>query len=158
MLVLWRIRGGHCGPLDSTLSRWYKQDGKLGLRLQRVQRAQRQRMARPISCGQEKCACTVVAAEGRTSAILHSFPEATQKNTDANATNFYVSTAIAQGTAKEPEFECAWKFKDFLPATSTGVSAADRATTARAPERHSILHLVDSGGSTTLRQPRRCAT
>mmetsp|Transcript_8995 Transcript_8995/g.16442 ORF Transcript_8995/g.16442 Transcript_8995/m.16442 type:complete len:244 (-) Transcript_8995:180-911(-) len=38
---------------------------------------------------------------------------ATQRNTDANATNFYVST-------------------DFLPATSTGVSAADRATTARA--------------------------
>eukprot|EP00434_Breviolum_minutum_P029969 symbB.v1.2.026501.t2/scaffold2653.1/size73901/5 len=38
---------------------------------------------------------------------------ATTKNTDANATNFYVST-------------------DFLPGTSTGVSAADRATTARA--------------------------
>ncbi|CAJ1348843.1 unnamed protein product [Effrenium voratum] len=38
---------------------------------------------------------------------------ATTRNTDANATNFYVST-------------------DFLPGTSTGVSAADRATTARA--------------------------
>lgn len=38
---------------------------------------------------------------------------ATATNTDANATNFYVST-------------------DFLPETSTGVSAADRATTARA--------------------------
>eukprot|EP00441_Pelagodinium_beii_P024292 CAMPEP_0197656164 /NCGR_PEP_ID=MMETSP1338-20131121/40594_1 /TAXON_ID=43686 ORGANISM="Pelagodinium beii, Strain RCC1491" /NCGR_SAMPLE_ID=MMETSP1338 /ASSEMBLY_ACC=CAM_ASM_000754 /LENGTH=230 /DNA_ID=CAMNT_0043232025 /DNA_START=37 /DNA_END=729 /DNA_ORIENTATION=- len=38
---------------------------------------------------------------------------ATGKNTDANATNFYVST-------------------DFLPGTSTGVSAADRAATAQA--------------------------
>jgi len=38
---------------------------------------------------------------------------ATQRNTDANATNFYVST-------------------DFLPSTSTGVSASDRAITARA--------------------------
>lgn len=38
---------------------------------------------------------------------------ATSRNTDANATNFYVST-------------------DFLPGTSTGVSAADRASTARA--------------------------
>uniref|UniRef100_A0A6U6XSP7 3,4-dihydroxy-2-butanone 4-phosphate synthase n=1 Tax=Zooxanthella nutricula TaxID=1333877 RepID=A0A6U6XSP7_9DINO len=38
---------------------------------------------------------------------------ATTRNTDANATNFYVST-------------------DFLPATTTGCSAADRATTARA--------------------------
>lgn len=38
---------------------------------------------------------------------------ATGNNTDANATNFYVST-------------------DFLPGTSTGVSAADRAATARA--------------------------
>lgn len=38
---------------------------------------------------------------------------ATATNTDANATNFYVST-------------------DFLPGTSTGVSAADRAITARA--------------------------
>jgi len=38
---------------------------------------------------------------------------ATGRNTDANATNFYVST-------------------DFLPDTSTGVSAADRAATARA--------------------------
>lgn len=38
---------------------------------------------------------------------------ATSTNTDANGTNFYVST-------------------DFLPGTSTGVSAADRAATARA--------------------------
>eukprot|EP00931_Biecheleriopsis_adriatica_P091056 TRINITY_DN64968_c0_g1_i1.p1 TRINITY_DN64968_c0_g1~~TRINITY_DN64968_c0_g1_i1.p1 ORF type:complete len:281 (+),score=45.13 TRINITY_DN64968_c0_g1_i1:105-947(+) len=38
---------------------------------------------------------------------------ATGKNTDANATNFYVST-------------------DFLPGTSTGVSAGDRAITCRA--------------------------
>lgn len=38
---------------------------------------------------------------------------ATSRNTDANGTNFYVST-------------------DFLPGTTTGVSAADRATTARA--------------------------
>mmetsp|Transcript_4975 Transcript_4975/g.18623 ORF Transcript_4975/g.18623 Transcript_4975/m.18623 type:complete len:252 (-) Transcript_4975:64-819(-) len=38
---------------------------------------------------------------------------ATQRNTDANATNFYVST-------------------DFLPGTTTGCSAADRASTARA--------------------------
>lgn len=38
---------------------------------------------------------------------------ATGNNTDANATNFYVST-------------------DFLPGTSTGVSAADRAATCRA--------------------------
>lgn len=38
---------------------------------------------------------------------------ATGRNTDANATNFYVST-------------------DFLPDTSTGVSAADRAATIRA--------------------------
>merc|ERR1712190_195909 len=38
---------------------------------------------------------------------------ATNNNTDANSTNFYVST-------------------DFLPGTTTGVSAADRMTTARA--------------------------
>eukprot|EP00933_Yihiella_yeosuensis_P066621 TRINITY_DN7099_c0_g1_i1.p1 TRINITY_DN7099_c0_g1~~TRINITY_DN7099_c0_g1_i1.p1 ORF type:complete len:245 (+),score=53.52 TRINITY_DN7099_c0_g1_i1:74-808(+) len=38
---------------------------------------------------------------------------ATGKNTDINATNFYVST-------------------DFLPGTTTGVSARDRATTAKA--------------------------
>lgn len=38
---------------------------------------------------------------------------ATSRNTDANSTNFYVST-------------------DYLPGTTTGVSAADRATTARA--------------------------
>ncbi|CAK0837071.1 unnamed protein product, partial [Prorocentrum cordatum] len=38
---------------------------------------------------------------------------ATSKNTDVNETNFYVST-------------------DFLPGTTTGVSAADRAATARA--------------------------
>lgn len=38
---------------------------------------------------------------------------ATGQNTDANATNFYVST-------------------DYLPGTTTGVSAADRASTARA--------------------------
>eukprot|EP00932_Pfiesteria_piscicida_P017399 SRR837773.428.p2 GENE.SRR837773.428~~SRR837773.428.p2 ORF type:complete len:218 (-),score=56.60 SRR837773.428:57-635(-) len=38
---------------------------------------------------------------------------ATPRNTDANATNFYVST-------------------DFLPGTTTGCSAADRAATARA--------------------------
>lgn len=38
---------------------------------------------------------------------------ATGRNTDANQTNFYVST-------------------DYLPGTSTGVSAADRAATARA--------------------------
>eukprot|EP00929_Paragymnodinium_shiwhaense_P045644 TRINITY_DN23294_c0_g1_i1.p1 TRINITY_DN23294_c0_g1~~TRINITY_DN23294_c0_g1_i1.p1 ORF type:complete len:222 (+),score=47.20 TRINITY_DN23294_c0_g1_i1:119-784(+) len=38
---------------------------------------------------------------------------ATPRNTDVNSTNFYVST-------------------DFIPATTTGVSAADRAATARA--------------------------
>mmetsp|Transcript_27694 Transcript_27694/g.54363 ORF Transcript_27694/g.54363 Transcript_27694/m.54363 type:complete len:209 (-) Transcript_27694:65-691(-) len=38
---------------------------------------------------------------------------ATTKNTDSNGTNFYVST-------------------DYLPGTTTGVSAADRAATARA--------------------------
>lgn len=38
---------------------------------------------------------------------------ATERNTDVNSTNFYVST-------------------DFIPGTSTGVSAADRAVTARA--------------------------
>merc|ERR1712048_1134739 len=38
---------------------------------------------------------------------------ATSRNTDVNSTNFYVST-------------------DFLPGTTTGVSAADRMTTARA--------------------------
>lgn len=39
--------------------------------------------------------------------------KATERNTDVNETNFYVST-------------------DFIPGTSTGVSAADRAATARA--------------------------
>merc|ERR1719223_1259088 len=38
---------------------------------------------------------------------------ATERNSDVNQTNFYVAT-------------------DFLPGTTTGVSAADRATTARA--------------------------
>merc|ERR1719515_357730 len=38
---------------------------------------------------------------------------ATERNSDANQTNFYVST-------------------DFLPGTTTGVSAADRAATCRA--------------------------
>merc|ERR1719213_148589 len=41
------------------------------------------------------------------------FHPATENNTDSNSTNFYVST-------------------DFLPGTKTGVSAADRAATARA--------------------------
>ncbi|CAK0900218.1 unnamed protein product [Prorocentrum cordatum] len=53
-----------------------------------------------------------VAAE-RERLELFGLHPATSRNTDANATNFYVST-------------------DFIPGTSTGVSAADRATTARA--------------------------
>jgi len=53
----------------------------------------------------------IVADKARLEAFgLH---PATTKNTDVNETNFYVST-------------------DFIPGTSTGVSAADRACTARA--------------------------
>lgn len=56
----------------------------------------------------------IVCAVGDQARLEHfGLHPATGNNTDANSTNFYVST-------------------DFLPGTTTGVSAADRATTARA--------------------------
>mmetsp|Transcript_78621 Transcript_78621/g.230712 ORF Transcript_78621/g.230712 Transcript_78621/m.230712 type:complete len:248 (-) Transcript_78621:109-852(-) len=56
----------------------------------------------------------IVCAVGDQARLEHfGLHPATSVNTDANSTNFYVST-------------------DYLPGTSTGVSAADRAATARA--------------------------
>mmetsp|Transcript_95476 Transcript_95476/g.297264 ORF Transcript_95476/g.297264 Transcript_95476/m.297264 type:complete len:254 (-) Transcript_95476:31-792(-) len=56
----------------------------------------------------------IVCAVGDQARLEHfGLHPATGVNTDANSTNFYVST-------------------DYLPGTTTGVSAADRATTARA--------------------------